>query len=222
MPFANLSVFLQPALGMSVAKSSHQKLGNGNSLRSWAGVRCGGLTSPEDILHAGAVESQDPRRCWAGAETSSARRRGCEAGARAAVRWPSLPPGTAALTSWSGSLTRGLPLSCSTRTKRAFSDELVPTTTAEGTGSPPRQTARILAQQRPERSSPRARSSPAQLGSGFQESCPTPRTKLSFRQDYKLSTGRAKPSTKGHRPKGLSLQVPALHMGILRDGRGCR
>lgn len=159
-----------------MAKCSHQKLGNRKTLRSWARVRCRGLASPEGILHTGAVESQDPKRCWAGAGTSSARRR---------------PPGTAALASWSGSLTRGLPVSCSTRTEPAFSDELVPMMAAEGTGSPPCQITRILAQQCSERSSSRARSSPAQLDPIFQESCPTPHRKLSFRQDYELNSGQA-------------------------------
>lgn len=174
-----------------MAKSSHQKPGNRKTLRSWAGVRCGGLASPEGILHTGAVESQDPKRCWAGAGTSSARRR---------------PPGTAALTSWSGSLTRGLPVSCSTRTEPpVFSDELVPTMSTEGTGSPPRQITRILAQQRSDRSSSRACSSPAQLGPIFQESCPTPHRKLSFRQDYKLSSGQGqhrKPPSQRFIPPG--------------------
>lgn len=159
-----------------MAKCSHQKPGNRKTLRSWAGVRCRGLASPEGILHTGAVESQDPKRCWAGAGTSSARR---------------CPPGTAALASWSGSLTRGLPVSCSTRTEPAFSDELVPTKAAEGTGSPPCQITCILAQQCSKKSSSRARSSPAQLGPIFQESCPTPHRKLSFRQDYKLNSGQA-------------------------------
>lgn len=159
-----------------MAKCSHQKPGNRKTLRSWAGVRCRGLASPEGILHTGAVESQDPKRCWAGAGTSSARRR---------------PPGTAALASWSGSLTRGLPVSCSTRTEPAFSDELVPTKAAEGTGSPPCQITCILAQQCSKKSSSRARSSPAQLDPIFQESCPTPHRKLSFRQDYKLNSGQA-------------------------------
>lgn len=159
-----------------MAKCSHQKPGNRKTLRSWAGVRCRGLASPEGILHTGAVESQDPKRCWAGAGTSSARR---------------CPPGTAALASWSGSLTRGLPVSCSTRTEPAFSDELVPTKAAEGTGSPPCQITCILAQQCSKKSSSRARSSPAQLDPIFQESCPTPHRKLSFRQDYKLNSGQA-------------------------------
>lgn len=167
-----------------MAKCSHQKLGNRKTLRSWAGVRCRGLASPEGILHTGAVESQDPKRCWAGAGTSSAQR---------------CPPGTAALASWSGSLTRGLPVSCSTRTEPAFSDELVPTMAAEGTGSPPCQITHILAQQCSKKSSSRARSSPAQLGPIFQESCPTPHRKLSFRQDYKLN--RPSPAPKAAIPK---------------------